>query len=117
VVVLTAGCKAARQSAQPPVGPGPIPKASSLAADKGDGVQNPWLDQDMQPLGLSEAEIDDVVAFLASLTSAQYLVQGETELASQREIAHTSRAQRDTARAFGPKPVQPDPKLVCPASH
>ncbi|MDB5445133.1 MAG: cytochrome peroxidase, partial [Phenylobacterium sp.] len=28
--------------------------------NKGDGIHNPWLDQDMQPLGLSEAEIDDV---------------------------------------------------------
>src|SRR5215470_14211394 len=44
--------------------------------NKGDGLQNPWLDGDMQPLALSEAEIDDVVAFMASLTSSQYMEQG-----------------------------------------
>src|SRR6266478_6450362 len=37
--------------------------------NKGDGIRNPWLDKDMQPLALSESEIDDVVALLASLTS------------------------------------------------
>lgn len=81
--------------------------------NKGDGVKNPWLDQDMQPLGLSEAEIDDVVAFMVSLTSGQYHEQGEKALALQREIARTSRTQRDSARAFGPKPVQPNPTLAC----
>ena len=40
--------------------------------NKGDGIKNPWLDKDMQPLALTEPEIDDVVAFLASLTSPQY---------------------------------------------
>ncbi len=39
--------------------------------NKGDGITDPWLDQDMQPLALTEAEIDDLVAFLASLTSSQ----------------------------------------------
>jgi cytochrome c peroxidase len=33
--------------------------------NKGDGIKDPWLDEDMQPLALSESEIDDVVAFLA----------------------------------------------------
>jgi len=37
--------------------------------NKGDGITDPWLDKDMQPLALSESEIDDVVALLASLTS------------------------------------------------
>jgi cytochrome c peroxidase len=81
--------------------------------NKGDGVKNPWLDQDMQPLGLSETEIDDVVEFMASLTSAQYREQGERELARQREIARTSRTQRDTARAFRPKAIQANPTLAC----
>ena len=34
--------------------------------NKGDGITDPWLDKDMQPLALTEPEIDDVVAFLAS---------------------------------------------------
>jgi cytochrome c peroxidase len=85
--------------------------------NKGDGIKNPWLDEDMQPLALSEAEIDDVVAFMATLTSAQYREQGVKELARQREIARTSRTQRDTARAFGPKPTQPNPTLACVPPH
>jgi len=40
--------------------------------NKGDGLQNPWLDGDIQPLALTEKDIDDVVAFLASLTSDDY---------------------------------------------
>jgi cytochrome c peroxidase len=81
--------------------------------NKGDGIKNPYLDQDIQPLALSEAEIDDVVAFLATLTSPQYAEQGAKELARQRELSRTSRPQRDTVRAFGPKPAQPKPSRSC----
>jgi cytochrome c peroxidase len=81
--------------------------------NKGDGIKDPWLDQDMQPLALSETEIDDVVAFMATLTSAQYREQGVKELARQRDIARTSRTQRDTARAFAPKVKQPSAALAC----
>jgi cytochrome c peroxidase len=77
--------------------------------NKGDGLHNPWLDEDMQPLALTETDIDDLVAFLASLTSASYKEQGTAELARQRALSRTNRTQRDTARAFGPKPVQPEP--------
>src|SRR5205807_839788 len=35
--------------------------------------------------------------------------QGEAELARQRVLSRTTRPQRDTARAFGPKPRQPAP--------
>jgi cytochrome c peroxidase len=77
--------------------------------NKGDGLQNPYLDADIQPLALTEDDIDDVVALLASLTSADYKEQGIKELARQRELARTNRPQRDMARAFGPKPHQPQP--------
>jgi cytochrome c peroxidase len=77
--------------------------------NKGDGIMNPWLDKDMQPLALSESEIDDVVAFLASLTSPQYKEISDREYARQLAISKISRTQRDTTRAFGPKPVQPAP--------
>jgi cytochrome c peroxidase len=75
----------------------------------GDGLRNPYLDEDIQPLALTEQEIDDLVAFLASLTSAQYRELGAKELARQREISLTNRPQRDTARAFGSKPPRPEP--------
>ena len=72
--------------------------------NKGDGLQNPYLDEDIQPLSLTENDIDDLVAFLASLTSANYKEQGAAELARQRALSRKNRPQRDTARAFGPKP-------------
>jgi cytochrome c peroxidase len=77
--------------------------------NKGDGLQDPYLDEDIQPLALTEQEIDDLVAFLASQTSAQYKEQGAKELARQRDISRANRPQRDTARAFGPKPPRPVP--------
>jgi cytochrome c peroxidase len=75
--------------------------------NKGDGIADPWLDQDMQPLALQERDIDDLVALLASLTSPSYKALAARELARQRQLSRTSRPQRDSARAFGPKPVQP----------
>ncbi len=77
--------------------------------NKGDGLQNPYLDEDIQPLALTEQEIDDVVAFMASLTSPRYKELAAKELARQREFSKTTRPQRDTARAFGPKPPRPAP--------
>src|SRR5438270_2576148 len=77
--------------------------------NKGDGLQNPYLDEDIQPLALTESEIDDLVAFMASPTSASYKEEGATELARQRVLSRTNRPQRDTARAFGPKPPLPAP--------
>lgn len=75
--------------------------------NKGDGITDPWLDKDIKPLALTEPEIDDVVAFLASLTSPQYKTLGDREYARQRALSKVNRPQRDTARAFGPKPGQP----------
>jgi len=80
--------------------------------NKGDGIHNPFLDEDIQPLALSESDIDDLVAFMASLTSPEYREQGRKELARQRAISRSNRPQRDTAKAFGPKPPLPEiPKL------
>src|SRR5208337_4962980 len=77
--------------------------------NQGDGLKNPWLDEDIEPLALTEGDMDDLVAFMASLTSAEYKELGDKELARQRALAQISRTQRDTARAFGPKPSQPKP--------
>jgi cytochrome c peroxidase len=75
--------------------------------NKGDGLQNPWLDEDIQPLALTEGQIDDLVAFLASLTSPDYQELGVRELERQRALSRTRRPQRDTKRSFGPKPPRP----------
>ena len=80
--------------------------------NKGDGISDPWLDEDMQPLALTESEIDDVVAFLASLTSPQYKEAGDQEYARQLALSKVNRPQRDTQRAFGPKPKQPPPPTL-----
>jgi cytochrome c peroxidase len=77
--------------------------------NKGGGLQDPWLDEDMQPLALEESDLDDLVAFMASLTSDDYRGLGAQELARQRALARTKRPFRDTRRAFGPKPRQPKP--------
>ena len=77
--------------------------------NKGDGLKDPYLDKDIRLLALTEPEIDDLVAFLASLTSAQYGEQAAKELVHQREIARINRPQRDTARAFGSKQPRPEP--------
>jgi cytochrome c peroxidase len=77
--------------------------------NKGDGLQNPYLDEDIQPLALTETDIDDLVAFMTSLTSANYKEQGAAELTRQRALSRTTRPQRDTARAFAPKPARPIP--------
>ena len=77
--------------------------------NKGDGLKNPWLDEDIQPLALTERDIDDLVAFLAALTSPDYRELGIRELERQRALSRTSRPQRDTKRAFGPKSPKPKP--------
>jgi cytochrome c peroxidase len=80
--------------------------------NKGDGTRDPYLDEDIQPLALHENEIDDLVAFLVSLTSREYEAQGARELERQRALARVHRPQRDTARAFGPKPPRAKPNGV-----
>jgi cytochrome c peroxidase len=41
--------------------------------NKGDCLNNPWLDEDIQPLALTELDIGDLVAFLAPLSRAELL--------------------------------------------
>jgi cytochrome c peroxidase len=74
--------------------------------NKGASLKNPWLDEDIEPLALTEHDIDDLVAFMASLTSPDYRELGAKELERQRALSRTSRPQRDTKRAFGPKPAR-----------
>jgi cytochrome c peroxidase len=82
------------------------------------GVPNPYLDGGMQRLGLSEDEIDDTVAFLATLTSPEFQAFGEQEMATQRSHKDT-RPERDTDVAMGRKgnlgDIAPNPDLKNPA--
>jgi cytochrome c peroxidase len=59
------------------------------------GIRNPFLDREIVPLGLNAAEIDDLVAFLASLTSPEYAAPAGMEY--KRQALH--RPQRDRAAA------------------
>ena len=62
------------------------------------GVPNPYLDGGMQRLGLSEPEVDDLVHFLTTLTSARYAAYAQGEVAKQT-AGKGRRPQRDTAIA------------------
>jgi cytochrome c peroxidase len=63
------------------------------------GETNAYLDGGIEPLNLSEGEIDDVVAFLFSLTDARFGAQNETALREQQAQAAKSRPFRDNALA------------------
>ncbi len=63
------------------------------------GEPNPYLDGGMEPLALSERELDQVVAFLFSLTDDRLREQNDSELKRQREIASSKRPFRDEALA------------------
>ena len=66
------------------------------------GVPNPFLDGGMQRLGLSEAEIDDLVVFLFTLTDDLYAEFAKAETARQTALKN-NRPQRDTETAMGRK--------------
>jgi len=83
------------------------------------GIPNPNLDGGMQRLGLTEAEIDDVVAFLESLTSPRFAEVAKSEMARQRARKNV-RPERDTAVATGKQghlgDLAPAPNPAKPAS-
>ncbi|MFP2931751.1 cytochrome-c peroxidase [Pyxidicoccus sp. 3LG] len=78
------------------------------------GVANPYLDGGMQRLGLTEPEIDDLVAFMFTLTDERFAKQNTKRLAEQR-ARKNQRPERDTAVAMGKKgnlgDLAPNPDL------
>jgi cytochrome c peroxidase len=82
------------------------------------GVPNPNLDGGMQRLGLSEPEIDDMVEFMATLTTPRFKAFGDKEMARQR-ARKTVRPERDVATAMGKKgdlgDLAPNPDKKNPA--
>jgi len=56
------------------------------------GETNPYLDGGIEPLSLSEDEINDVVAFLFSLTDTRFARENETALREQRALGGQSAA-------------------------
>jgi cytochrome c peroxidase len=65
------------------------------------GVQNPFLDGGIVPLGLSGQQEDDLAAFLLSLTSPPYMAQATAEYGRQFKVSRTQRPQRNVAAAMG----------------
>ncbi len=63
------------------------------------GEANPYLDGGIEPLNLSEREIDQLVAFMFTLTDVRFQADNDAEFARQREIAREKRPFRDDALA------------------
>jgi cytochrome c peroxidase len=82
------------------------------------GIPNPFLDGGMQRLGLTEPEIDELVAFLFALTSDDFKALEKKELARQ-SARKSNRPERDTAVAMGRKgnmgDLAPNPDVKNPA--
>ena len=80
---------------------------------------SPYLDGGMQRLALSEAEIDDLVAFLFTLTDDRFAEFNNAEMARQTALK-SNRPQRETEIAEGRKGDMGDigvsPDLRNPAS-
>jgi cytochrome c peroxidase len=64
------------------------------------GEANPFLDGGIEPLALSEKEVDQMVAFLFALTDGRFEADNKAEMARQRKIAAEKRPFRDEAAAM-----------------
>jgi cytochrome c peroxidase len=64
------------------------------------GEANPFLDGGIEPLALSEKEVDQMVAFLFALTDTRFDADNKAEMARQRKIANEKRPLRDEAAAM-----------------
>jgi len=63
------------------------------------GEPNPFLDGGIEPLALSEDEIDAVVEFMFTLSDERFAEQNQRAFTQQRKLAAAKRPFRDTAMA------------------
>jgi len=63
------------------------------------GEANPFLDGGIEPLALTEEEIDQLVAFLFTLTDLRFAEENQREFARQQAEAKKKRSFRDDALA------------------
>jgi cytochrome c peroxidase len=61
------------------------------------GEANPYLDGGIEPLALTEQEVDQLVAFMFTLTDYRLSAQGNAEQARQRGVSAQKRPFRDEA--------------------
>jgi cytochrome c peroxidase len=64
------------------------------------GEANPFLDGGIEPLALSEAEIDQVVAFLFTLTDDRFAAENQRQFELQKATAKKQRPFRDEDMAL-----------------
>ncbi len=64
------------------------------------GEANLFLDGGIEPLALSEQEVDQLVAFMFALGDVRFVKESEAAMASQRARANTQRPFRDEALAM-----------------
>jgi cytochrome c peroxidase len=64
------------------------------------GEANPFLDGGIEPLALTETEIDQLVAFMFSMTDDQFAVENDRQKKEQKALAEKSRPERDEDMAF-----------------
>jgi len=64
------------------------------------GESNPFLDGGIEPLALTESEIDQVVALLFTMTDDRFADQNQAQFEQQRAIARKERPFRDKSVAF-----------------
>ncbi|HSP97647.1 MAG TPA: cytochrome c peroxidase [Candidatus Dormibacteraeota bacterium] len=63
------------------------------------GEANSYLDGGIEPLALSEAEIDQLVAFMFTLTDRRFQAENQAAFAAQQKRSRTTRPFRDNALA------------------
>jgi cytochrome c peroxidase len=64
------------------------------------GEANPFLDGGIEPLALTEAEIDQLVAFLFTLTDVRFAAENQRQFELQKATAKKQRPFRDEAMAL-----------------
>jgi cytochrome c peroxidase len=63
------------------------------------GEANPYLDGGIEALALSEVEVDQLVAFLFTLSDARFTAENNAEIERQRALSRKQRPFRDDALA------------------
>jgi cytochrome c peroxidase len=79
------------------------------------GEENPFLDGGIEPLALSEDEINSLVALMFTLTDQRFADQGQAAFAQQQARAQKERPFRDEALAM--RQVLPFERRVEDAAH
>ncbi|MFC2164062.1 cytochrome-c peroxidase [Acidobacteriota bacterium] len=64
------------------------------------GEANPFLDGGIEPLALSDEEIDQLVAFMFSMTDDKFAAENQRQMKEQKALAGESRPEKDDDMAF-----------------